>query len=179
MSLEPDTLVRVLLRGRFRMAAIAMAILRDKHAVDDIFQQVVLAALERIAQFHDEAHVLAWGVRAARFRAIDLARQRRLRTLSDTMLDRLEARWANLSEEELPDNLRVLHECLDKLSAPARELLRLRYDEGLSVLTIAERLQRNVNATYQSLSRIHRALRDCARHELLDPSAPATRESHR
>ena len=161
MGLEPDAVVQVLLRGRLRMAALVTAVVRDGHAADDIFQQVVLSALERRAQFRDSAHVLAWSLRAARFRAIDLARQRRLRSLSDAMLDRLECRWAGLSEEDLSDHARALHQCLDKLPAPARGLLRLRYDEGLSCTVIAARLGRTLDAVYQTLSRTHRTLRAC------------------
>ena len=151
----------VLLRGRPRIMAMALAIVRDAHAADDIFQQVVLSALERRVQFRDPHHVLAWAIRAARFRAIDLARQRKLHSLSDTVLDQLESRWVELPEAELSDRTRVLHQCLDKLSTPIRGLLRLRYDEGLSCTAIADRLGRTLDAVYQALSRTHRALRNC------------------
>ena len=49
MVLEPDTIVQVLLRERLRVTALAAAVVRDVHAADDIFQQVVLAALEATA----------------------------------------------------------------------------------------------------------------------------------
>lgn len=179
MSLEPDAVVRVLLRGRLRLAAIAMAIVRDPHAADDVFQQVVLSALEHLTHFHDSNHVLAWALRAARFRAIDLARERRVRVLSDTILDRLEDRWRELPDSELTEEVRVLYDCLDQLAPHARELLRLRYDQGLSVVAIAARLQRNADAVYQSLSRIHRALRGCVRQKLDGEPAPAVRETQR
>ena len=45
--LEPDTIVQVLLRERLRVTALAAAVIRDVHAADDIFQQVVLAASRR------------------------------------------------------------------------------------------------------------------------------------
>ena len=66
MTLEPDAIVQVLLRERLRVTALAAGVTRDVHAADDIFQQVVLTALETRAQFRDLAHVLAWALRAAR-----------------------------------------------------------------------------------------------------------------
>src|SRR5438874_1159446 len=95
MVLEADTIVQVLLRERLRVTALAAAVVRDVHAADDIFQQVVLAALEARAQFRDTEHVLAWSLRAARHRAIDLARGRHLRSLPGEVLDLLESRWAD------------------------------------------------------------------------------------
>jgi len=87
MALDRDTVVQVLLRERLRIAAIATAIVRDVHAADDIFQQVVLAALEHADQFHDAHHVVAWAVKAVRHRAVDLTQRRRLLCLPDEVLD--------------------------------------------------------------------------------------------
>src|SRR5262249_54002620 len=69
--LEPDTIVQVLLRERLRVTALAAAVIRDVHAADDIFQQVVLAALEARSHFRNTDHVLAWSFRTARCRALD------------------------------------------------------------------------------------------------------------
>src|SRR5262245_60055626 len=115
MTLKPDELVQVLLRERLRVAAVAAAIVRDVHAADDIFQQVVLAALEDRERFDDPNHVLAWAIRAARHRAIDLARRRRLRSLPDEVLDLLEARWTEPSRSGWSDRLEALHRCLGRL----------------------------------------------------------------
>ena len=60
MTLEPESIVQVLLRERLRVTALAAAVVRDVHAADDIFQQVVLAALEARAQFRELDHVRAW-----------------------------------------------------------------------------------------------------------------------
>ena len=65
MEIEPDVIVQVLLRERLRITALAAAVVRDVHAADDIFQQVVLSALEVASRFHDTDHVLAWSFRAA------------------------------------------------------------------------------------------------------------------
>ena len=45
------------------MTSLAAAVIRDVHAADDIFQQVVLAALEARSHFRDTDHVLAWSFR--------------------------------------------------------------------------------------------------------------------
>jgi RNA polymerase sigma-70 factor (ECF subfamily) len=174
--LEPDAVVQVLLRERRRVAAVATGIVRDVHAADDIFQQVVLAALESRGQFREPGHVLAWALRAARHRAVNLATRRRLRPLPDDVLDLLEARWADPAGGPVPDQVEALHRCLGKLAAPARDLLRMRYDDGLTAAAIAGRLRRTVDAVYQSLSRVHRSLRECIRRESARSPAPASGE---
>jgi RNA polymerase sigma-70 factor (ECF subfamily) len=178
MDLEPDSIVQVLLRERLRVTALAAAVVRDVHAADDIFQQIVLAALESGPRFRDTDHVLAWAFRVARHRALDLARARRLRALPDEVLDRLESRVADPAVAANTDRGEALHRCLGRLAASARDLLRLRYADGLSAAAIADRQHRTAGSVYQNLSRIHRALRDCVEHELAGavPAAPAARE---
>ena len=176
MTLEADSIVQVLLRERLRVTALAAAVTRDVHAADDIFQQVVLAALESRAQFRGTDHVLAWVLRAARHRAVDFARNRRLRSLPDEVLDLLEARWADPAGAASSDRGDALHKCLERLTDSARELLQMRYAEGLTAVAVAERLRRTVDAVYQTLSRIHRALRECVERELGGREGSTTRE---
>jgi RNA polymerase sigma-70 factor (ECF subfamily) len=176
MTLEPDSIVQVLLRERLRVTALASTVTRDVHAADDIFQQVVLAALESRAQFRGSDHVLAWALRAARHRALDFARSRRLRSLPDHILDMLEAQWADPAGAAVSDRGEALHRCLGRVTASARELLQMRYGEGLTAIEVAARLCRTADAVYQALSRIHRALRECVEKELAVPESPNTRE---
>jgi RNA polymerase sigma-70 factor (ECF subfamily) len=178
MTLEPDSIVQVLLRERLRVTALASTVTRDVHAADDIFQQVVLAALESRAQFRGSDHVLAWALRAARHRAVDFARSRRLRSLPDHVLDLLESHWTDTdpSGGAVSDRGEALHHCLGRLTESARELLQLRYAEGLTAVEVAVRLSRTADAVYQALSRIHRALRECVERELTGPVPPDVRE---
>jgi len=174
MTLSIDTIVQVLLRRRMRLVAIAAAIVRDVDAADDIFQQVVLAALQHTKEIRDEDHLLAWAVRVTHHRSLDWARRKRARTLSPELLDLLESTWGDPAESGLPDQVDALRRCVGKLDEPARELLRLKYNDGLATPALASRLHRSADAIYQSLSRIHRALRHCVHRELSVPTDSAT-----
>ena len=166
MTLEADAIVQVLLRERLRVTALAASVVRDVHAADDIFQQVVLSALESRSQFHDSDHVLAWSLRAARHRALDVARSRQLRPLPDEVLDLLESRAVDPAGGDWSDRAEALHHCVGLLAPAARGLLQMKYAEGLTAGTIAGRLRRTADAVYQSLSRIHRCLRECVERQL-------------
>ena len=166
MGMEPDAVVQLLLRERLRVVAAAAAIVRDVHAADDLFQQVVLAALEHRAQIKDAGHLRAWALRTARHRAIDLTRRKQLRPLSTEVLDLFEAEWGDPAGVGSPEQVEALRRCVGRLGPPARDLLHMKYFDGLTAVVIAGRLRRSVDAVYQSLSRLHRALRDCVEREM-------------
>jgi RNA polymerase sigma-70 factor (ECF subfamily) len=166
MGLKADEVVQLLLSERLRVVAAAAVIVRDASATDDLFQQVVLAALEHRDQIRDPGHLLSWALRAVRHRAIDLARRKRIRPLSTEVLDLLEADWGDPAAGASPDQVEALRHCLGKLGDPAQDLLRMKYFDGMTTVAIAQRMRRTADAVYQSLSRIHRALRTCVTQEL-------------
>jgi RNA polymerase sigma factor (sigma-70 family) len=166
MVLSIDTTVQLLLQKRLRLIAVAAAIVRDVDAADDIFQQVVLAALQPSVEIRDESHLQAWAVQAARHRAVDWARRKQVQTLPTDLLDLLESSWGDPAEAGSSDQVEALRLCVGKLDEPARTLLRLKYHDGLSTTALMSRLNRSADAVYQSLSRIHRALRHCVHREL-------------
>lgn len=165
MGVEADTVVACLLRHRLRLVAAATGIVRNPHDADDIFQQVVLSALETREQLNDAEHLIAWAVRTVRHRAIDFARRKMLGGLSDRVLDLLEAEWGDPAGGVPSDQAEALWGCIQKLTPAARTLLKLRYYDGLTVPLIAERMGRTTDAVYQLLSRTHRALRTCVEVE--------------
>lgn len=166
MGLEADVVVQVLLPLRQRLVTLAVAVVRDVHAADDIFQQVMLAALEARAGFRDTEHMIAWSLRAARHRATDLARSRRLQSLPDEVLDLIAGPDDDPAGPSWSDRAEALHGCLRTLTDPARDLLRMKHADGLSTPAIAARLQRTPAAVVQNLCRIHRALRECVERKL-------------
>lgn len=176
MTLKMDEVVQVLLRERLRVTAVAAALVRDVHAADDIFQQVVLTALEGTNDFRDTEHVLAWAIRVARHRAIDLSHKRRPVSLPGEVLDLLEGEWADPAGPGWSDRVEALHHCVQQLAEPSRQLLQKRYGEGLSAVAIAGQLRRAPDAIYQSLSRIHRALRECVERQLVGQGEAARGE---
>lgn len=166
MAVERDVVVQILLAERLRIAAVATAIVRDVHAADDIFQQVVLAALEHSDHFENAEHVMGWAIRAARHRAVDVVNRRRVKTLPDEVLDLLEDQWVDPAAARWSDRAEALRRCMSRLAEAKRELLRLKYADGLTAAAIADKQSRSADAVYQNLSRVHRTLRECVEREL-------------
>src|SRR5882724_10182928 len=101
MGLEKNLIVQTLLRERIRISGSVMPIVRDANTVDDLFQQVVLKALQTGDHFTEPEHLRAWALRSIRHRAIDLLRTRRVHCLDEAVLDLLEQQWARTPADEI------------------------------------------------------------------------------
>jgi RNA polymerase sigma-70 factor (ECF subfamily) len=143
------------------------AIVRDDHLAEDVFQDVAVLAVRKCHEINDNRHFLAWMRLTSRHVALKLLRHRQHQLLLDeTLLERLEGEWAEHDPVASADLVEVLRRCLDGLSAYARNVVRLRYGEGLSGGRRAEVLDRSLNTVYVTLSRIHRRLGECIRQRL-------------
>lgn len=169
MALTEETIVRELLRQQTKLVAFAWSLMRDPHQADDLFQDVCLEAIRKRDEIVDEAHLGSWAMQAIRFRAIDLLRadRRHRRILSEQVVDRLQASWQTTPAHDKPMN-EALQQCVGELSPYSRQLVKLRYVDGLGGTEVASVLRRNVEAIYKALSRVHRTLAQCVRKRLAE-----------
>lgn len=158
---EQDTL-RLLMKARDRVSAAAWVIVRDAQVAEDIFQNVALKAMTRDVSFDTAGAVLSWAFITARREAIDWKRRNRLASpeIGSEILDLLESEWVKESTAANPA-ADALRECVETLPDRSREILRLRYFEGLPCQQVADRIETGLDAIYKRLSRLHQALKDC------------------
>lgn len=145
-------------------------LLRDRHLAEDAFQETSLTLWERFDDYDPARPFLAWARGVARFKCMRLLEQRRsalpllsaeaLAAVADA-LDRAEAGEGDARAE-------ALDRCLERVPAPGRRLLRLRYGEDLDLATVATRAASSLTAVTKALSRLRAQLEDCLRRVLAD-----------
>jgi len=162
-----ELLVKTLLDARPRLIAATLAVLRDVHQAEDVFQEVLIKALRMRESFSDEAGLMAWTRVSMRNQGIDFVRRAgRLETiLSELALNAVADRLDDLASAE-NQKVTALRHCLDQLPQESKRLLRMRYDEGRSGRDLAALLRRSEDAVYKALSRLHAALRQCAEQRM-------------
>lgn len=168
MALNKDTAIRLLMRDSDKLRAYAWMILRDDHLVDDALQDLGLIAIRKCGEITDESHFGAWCRIATRNISRDLVRARKRSpvSLSDSVLDSLDQQWEELDATPSADVISALRHCIGQLSDYGRQLIELRYREGLRSAEMAKRMGRNVNTVYVALTRTHRMLAKCIQRQL-------------
>jgi DNA-directed RNA polymerase specialized sigma24 family protein len=81
-TMEPNDAVRALIRDRAKLLGYIWAIVRDHHLADDLFQDVTVLAIERARDIQDEAHLLLWSRKTARYKALEVMRSKAFRMMS-------------------------------------------------------------------------------------------------
>jgi len=170
VPIEQNQLLRLLLANRAKLIGYIRSIVRDQHLAEDVFQDVSIIAVSKAGEIESESHLLGWLRRTARFEALNAMRKSRrgLATLDDATLELLDDHWRQTDSHDSADMTDALHDCLGELTPRSRELVDLRYSQGLSGAQLADHIGRQVNTVYVTLSRVHKQLADCIRRKLAD-----------
>jgi RNA polymerase sigma-70 factor, ECF subfamily len=166
--MDHDTVAHLLLRERSKLYAYIWSFVHDPGMAEDVFQDVCLLAIRECQKLESESHIQSWCRRVARQRAIDCLRRRQRAplVLDATVLDALDSHWDREDATLTTDLTAVLRRCVEKLTSRAREIVRLRYVEGMSVGKVAECMGAQADAMYKSLWRIHRQLGNCVEQQV-------------
>jgi len=171
-----ELFIRLLAEHERRLAAYVMTFVPRVADAEDILQETKLALWRSFENFEIGTNFGAWARRAAFHRILDFrkrkGRESQRLCFSDSCYEQLAATFER-GEERREAQAKELSRCLARLQPNHREIVSLRYLEGLSVEQIAGRVGRTVAATYRVLSRIRLALRDCVQ----GPSTPSA-EAH-
>ena len=149
----------------FRLTA---PVLGSRSAAEDVTQEVFITAYRRLESFDRTQPFRPWLLGIAnnlvrnelRRRSRESARMQLYANYLDTMSS------GDRHSDEDEAIAEALADCLERLAKNAAAAIRGRYDDGLSLEALAQRMQRPVTATRQLLYRARLTLRDCIESRL-------------
>ncbi len=138
------------------MVAIAHSVLGDRHLAEDAAQQAFAKAALKLPQLKKESRFAGWLAAICRNLAKDMARRtENLHTTDDLSM------IAAKSRED--DTTETVREAVSKLSASSRELIFLRYYDGMSYEQISSVLGISEQAISGRLRRAKKKMADYLR----------------
>lgn len=136
------------------------ALVPDRHRLDDVVQETFLTVTLKAADFQEGTNFRAWLFAIARFKVKHSLRERTLEhALADDVIQMLISEAPEM--EHFDDRLVHLRNCIGKMGLQPRKMLHLRYEHGLSIADVADRLGRQVESIKVMLSRVRKSLREC------------------
>ncbi|MEL7500091.1 MAG: sigma-70 family RNA polymerase sigma factor [Planctomycetota bacterium] len=155
------------------LLAYLRASVRDKHAVDDIFQETMVVAWRRMPEFDRTRSFGKWLRGIARNLILAHFRKSSSGPLSmdENTLDWMDQKFAKIqsrSGDTLSEKLSMLRECVDALSEENKKTIEARYLEQYSLEEIVKRLGLALQTVKKRLYRAKSKLAECLEAKLLD-----------
>ncbi len=171
MADAPHTLTDELIRHFIEEDAVIRAYVRSvthgHRETDDVIQEIWQVACRKISEYDTSRPFRGWIMGIARIKLLQwrqsLARSREV--LDPDVIESL----ATKAEEhcaELDLRSKFLRECIQELPAHGRNILQLKYFDGMKIADIASRTKRQTGAIEMALTRFRRILRACIEDHL-------------
>ena len=149
------------------LLAYLRSLVRSPHVVEDLFQETMLVAWRRLADYDSQRAFGPW-LRGIATKLVLRQRERDARACrhcEPAVLEALEQRFGehSASPESLGETLRHLLECLQELPERLRAAVGLAYREGLLLRVVAQRLDSSEEAIKKRLQRGRGLLANCIR----------------
>ena len=140
---------------------------RDRSVADEVLQETSLVLFRRFDEYDEQRPFVAWALGIAKSQVLSLNRDAaRSRVSFDTdLLARFTETWAELAPR-VSDRSLYLQDCIQRLAARARQMVRLRYYDQLTADQIASQLGGNGVAVRVALQRTRQQLRECVERQL-------------
>ena len=160
---DTEEFIRLFTAHRVRLHTLALSLIPNYADAEEVLQEANLVLWKKFGEF-DRAggNFFAWASRILSFEAKNYYRRKgrdKLR-FDEKFLDAVAQRATEMSEE-LAERERLLAECVARLRAEHREIIRLRYGQGETIEAIARAVGRTADGIYNVLSRVRQALVEC------------------
>lgn len=156
-----------------KMYRFALARVGDPSLAEELVQASLTKALPKLAEYRGEASLLTWLCAFCRFEILSQRKKQRRRQAYEaelpddvpeveTALELVGVTPPGRPEDDLlqKEQAYLIRALLDRLPGQYGDVLEWKYQEGLSVADIAERLRLTTTAAQSMLARARRAFRD-------------------
>ena len=166
-SKRTEEFMRLFLAAEGRIYAYVRAAIPNQADAEEVLQEIAAAAWRKFGEFEVGTNFRAWIMKIGYFEVLNFRRsaarnpvtfdQEAIQLLADT----------DESSRDAPDAVRhALSQCVERLSADERRLIRLRYESDMSNLQVAEVEGRSPSAISHAVHRIRERLLRCMRRVL-------------
>lgn len=153
-----------------RVYTYILSLLPSPSDADEIFQDTSAVLWQKFSEFEPGTNFGAWACRVAYFRV--MSHLKRVRTdrlvFDERFVEAVDAQVRPLHADEDLERARhrAMLACLERLDVPQRDLLRARYTDGATAMSVARTLGTTPNAVRKTLARLHRTLLRCIESRL-------------
>jgi RNA polymerase sigma-70 factor (ECF subfamily) len=164
---KTNEFLRLLMANQKRIYAFILGMVPNHEDVEDLFQETVLVMWSKFDGFTRGTSFTAWGIAIAKYQILSVRKRfsRRNLQFSQAALELLQ-KDSDYFIEQIDSRMQALRGCIRKLNQRDFELIRMRYEDEITVKTIAERLGRSVQSVYKRMAHIHDVLVQCVRRTI-------------
>lgn len=167
-----ETFLQLFVHAEPRIYAFIRSMVLTRSDAEDLFQETAAVLWREFDKFEPGTHFDRWALTTAlnQVRYFRQKHHRNVLAFSEPLFVAIAATAEQLGEHS-EEFLSELQACMEKLDETDRELVRRRYQPGVTTSSLARALGRSTSTVSRSLNRIQHILLRCIRRTVSDEEA--------
>ncbi len=170
-SQAADRFFQLLMANQSRIFRYIIKLVPLWNDADDLFQETTRVMWKKFGDFETGTDFVAWGIQIARYQILNYRKKQSQRgntvVFNDELL-RLVELEAQERESTSDARMMALEACIRKLPDRQRRLIMMRYQPGMTVKRLSERVGMKLFTLYKAVARIQDGLLHCIRRKLAE-----------
>lgn len=164
-----EAFIQLLTSEQFRLRRYITVLLGDPEAANNVLQETNVAIWRKANTFERGTNFRAWSRKVAYWQVQAYVRDqgRDRLVFTEKLVEQLTAREEAQDPREAEVRLALRH-CLGGVSKQNRDLLRMRYEDGMPVAELANCIGKTPSAVKVGLMRLRRALQGCIERKVAE-----------
>lgn len=172
----PNDFIHEITRYQSAIAAYIRSLLPTHPDYMDILQEVNVTLWKKKKQYRPGSNFKAWAFSTARYHVMNARRKMIVDSsrliFSEELISILADESPYENEPVVERKLAALNLCLGEISCNNRELLKVRYSDGITIEEYAQQNQRNPGTIRATLRRLRASLLHCVKNKMRKESLP-------
>ncbi|ARN56510.1 sigma-70 family RNA polymerase sigma factor [Sedimentisphaera salicampi] len=165
-SEDTNRFLRLLMKHEKRVYAFILSMVSNSNDADDIMQEVTTVMWKKFPNYKETMNFSSWAMTIAKYQVLSFYKKNKNRKVkfSSNLLELLEQDYCNA--EPVDERTELLEVCLKELKTLDKDIIRLRYEDNLTLKSIGAKISKSTRATHYALARIHKLLMNCVRRKM-------------
>lgn len=162
-----EQFLRLLMLNDKSIYAYILSVVSNISDADDIMQETSAVLWRKFSEFDRNLDFVPWALTVARYQVLNYFKKKKRSKVvfSDDLMISIKEEFEKKTPQ-INDRLYALKNCIKQLDDTDRDILKLRYDKGLTLESIGDHISKSTRAAFYSLSRIHKLLMVCVEKKL-------------
>ncbi len=147
--------------------AFVRSLIPDLYQSDEVLQRVAVALVRNFDRYDTSRPFGPWAIGVAKYEVLYFRRERATdrHLFSEALIDQIASRYEQLTTEVDPIR-KALEHCVDELQGRSKQVIELRYRDGMKSNAIAKKIKSTSGAVRMLLSRVRAILQRCIEEQV-------------
>ena len=168
-SSRTEHFLRLMMSSHGRIYSFILTMVPNWTDADDLMQETIMVMWRKYDNYKPGTSFVSWGLQIAKYEIINSYKKKdKRKALFREEVEKAIMEHAESINNEVDARLRALNFCFEKLDKFSQKLIKMHYEQDMSIKKLAVTYGKTVQSIYKNLNKVYDILLRCIRKAMIE-----------